>query len=202
MRAVLLATLPLLASCAASPTAPAPLVAPTSFVQQSPAPEPAPPRPDVTTPPPPAPTPSPTPPSPEPAPQPSPTPLPPGVPVPLPPPPAPVPIPAPTPFPVPGPNPPPANASVDVTLTATPSTADTCTAVVLSATAIPHNGAPAVTAYLWDFNSDGQIEDEITGATIRPVFGTSGPYRVTVTARAGIVTGSASTDVLIVPCVR
>jgi PKD domain len=113
-----------------------------------------------------------------------------------PPPPPPSPIPPPPP---PIPPPPTPEPSVSVSLSASATEIETMVAVTFTAVATPANNAGAVTSYDWDFDGDGTIDQATTLNSTTHAYDTPGERTVSVTAHAGTITGSAQTEVTVIP---
>ncbi len=100
--------------------------------------------------------------------------------------------------PVPTPTPPAVVPSFSVGLVAAPTTVAAGSGSLLTATAVPINGAPAATSYAWDCDGDGTAEVTNALTTHSCTYSTVGSVTSRVTVAGGSVTGAGSTTVTVV----
>jgi uncharacterized repeat protein (TIGR01451 family) len=85
-----------------------------------------------------------------------------------------------------------------VTLLASPASITAGQSTTLTATVSRLNGAPAATSYEWDCDANGTIDATTTTNTNRCTYTTVGVHKPRVTARAGSLSGTATTNVAVV----
>jgi hypothetical protein len=96
--------------------------------------------------------------------------------------------------------PPPPSPRIDLSVVAVPASGTTASTFTFTATATPLNGAGAVTAFEWDFESDGTFDETTAIGTASKQFPTSGVKAVKVRAsNASGQTAEATVQVSVDP---